>query len=48
MGVLFYFAVYAKQYTVTLTVTDGDKSDSTNKTVSVAPYCWSCNGQSQP
>jgi hypothetical protein len=37
-----------KQYTVTLTVTDGDKSDSTNKTISVEPYCYSCNGQQIP
>ncbi len=39
---------FTEQHTITLTVTDGDKSDSTNKTISVEPYCYSCNGQSQP
>jgi hypothetical protein len=34
-----------KRYTVTLTVTDGGKSDYTNKTIRVQPYCYSCNGQ---
>jgi len=40
--------VLTKQYTVTLTVTDGDKSDSTNQTINVQPYCYSCNGQQRP
>lgn len=33
-----------KPYTVTLTVTDGDKSDITNRTVYISPYCATCNG----
>jgi len=35
-------------YTVGLTVTDGDKSDTTNVIVNVGPYCYSCNGQQIP
>jgi hypothetical protein len=46
-SVMFTFPTRAtaKHYTVTLTVTDGGKSDSTNKTVLVEPYCYSCNGE---
>jgi hypothetical protein len=38
----------ANSYTVGLTVTDGDKSDTTNVAVNVGPYCYSCNGQQIP
>lgn len=40
--------ILTKSYTVSLTVTDGDKSDTTNVTVNVSPYCYSCNGQEIP
>ena len=35
-------------YTVTLTVTDGDKSDTTTRNVYISPYCYSCNGYEIP
>ena len=35
--------VSTMEYTVTLTVTDGDKSDSTNRTIYVYPLCPNCN-----
>ncbi len=37
-----------RKYTVSLTVSDGDMSDTTTKTVYVAPYCYACNGRIEP
>lgn len=33
-----------QSYTVSLTVSDGGKSHSTNKTVHIGTYCYACNG----
>ncbi|MDQ7048440.1 MAG: hypothetical protein Q9M92_02430 [Enterobacterales bacterium] len=35
-----------EEHSITLTVSDGGKSDETTFTFYVDPYCFSCNGQS--
>ncbi|MDO6842070.1 hypothetical protein Q4602_21545 [Paraglaciecola chathamensis] len=37
-----------EQQTVYLTVTDGDKSNTKSRTVTVTPYCYACNGTQIP
>ncbi|NRB24873.1 hypothetical protein [Shewanella sp.] len=40
--------IKSKTYNVNLVVSDGGLSDSTNYSVTISPYCYSCNGEQIP